>query len=368
MKKKLIYSTSAIAALCLLTSFSIPVQAADNTGSTQPVPENSADAVQLDPQYCSIIEQYITGISSKWDFSGFSENNLCYLAGYNTDLSQIGYYLSDLDGNGTAELLIGEVSNSDYAGMFYDLYTMASGEPALIIRSAERDRYYLCSDLSVANEGSSSAFESFWAYYNVNGSQLQLKEVVNLDSYYDQNSPWFYSTAERWGDRSTSISESDADGIRSRYEYMKIPFTPLSQYESADTAAGNPSADSGSGAESGGHSDYLQDTEQKAAEIEQQLHTDASLTQAELTSLAGSLYRLWDDELNRLWADLKASLNSQTMDALTQEELQWIEDKETAMNDAAAQYEGGSLAPMEYNLVGAEWTKDRVYELIEYLP
>lgn len=108
----------------------------------------------------------------------------------------------------------------------------------------------------------------------------------------------------------------------------------------------------------------LADTESQAAILEASLENDP-LSQSELNQKSLELYELWDGVLNSMWADLRAALDEETMNALTQEELIWIDEKEQAASDAGAEFEGGSMQPMLINLKAAELTKERVYELAQ---
>ena len=92
------------------------------------------------------------------------------------------------------------------------------------------------------------------------------------------------------------------------------------------------------------------------------------MTQAEINAYSNELYVLWDDELNAIWKVLKNILDEQTMSQLTNEQLQWIYDKEDTAELEAAPYEGGSLYPAVYNDVVYRWTKERVYYLVERFP
>ena len=56
------------------------------------------------------------------------------------------------------------------------------------------------------------------------------------------------------------------------------------------------------------------------------------------------------------------------MDALTQDEINWISTKEQAMNEAEAEFAGGTMAIANRNMKGYEMTKARVYELANMLP
>ena len=93
-----------------------------------------------------------------------------------------------------------------------------------------------------------------------------------------------------------------------------------------------------------------------------------AMTQAEINAYSNELYVLWDDELNAIWKVLKNILDEQTMSQLTNEQLQWIYDKEDTAELEAAPYEGGSLYPAVYNDVVYRWTKERVYYLVERFP
>lgn len=108
----------------------------------------------------------------------------------------------------------------------------------------------------------------------------------------------------------------------------------------------------------------LTSTEEQAA-IAESLLENESLTQMELNAKAQELYELWDSLLNQQWAVLKKTLDTEAMRALTAEELEWIAQKETAVEEAGADVEGGSLYPCVTYSTAAEITKDRVYVLME---
>ncbi len=110
----------------------------------------------------------------------------------------------------------------------------------------------------------------------------------------------------------------------------------------------------------------LADTEKKAAAIEDKIAKEA-LTQTEYNEESAKLYKLWDDQLNVTWKQLKKTLSETEMKALTKEEKEWIKEKEQKMKKAVEGFEGGSMEPMLRDDEGASLTKARVYELIEYL-
>ena len=110
----------------------------------------------------------------------------------------------------------------------------------------------------------------------------------------------------------------------------------------------------------------VQHAEEVAAEVDTWL--EEAYTQADMNYAAQQKYLVWDEALNQLWQDLKSILREEEMQQLTKEELAWIEEKEAAALEAAAENEGGSIYPTIYYGTLADLTKERVYELLEYLP
>lgn len=183
------------------------------------------------PQYKEIVQKYYEGASAGWDISQFQENNLCYLAGYYSDINKLGYCLLDVDSDGTDELFIGTTEDEGYEGMFFDMYTLTDGKAELVATSGERDRYYLCEDNTIANEGSSSAFLSVNYYYEYKSGKLNLQDGIVYDEEINLQNPWFYGTLDNGEDSLEPISEGAADSIKSKYKYMKLSFSPLSDVQ-----------------------------------------------------------------------------------------------------------------------------------------
>ncbi len=105
--------------------------------------------------------------------------------------------------------------------------------------------------------------------------------------------------------------------------------------------------------------------EEAVAELEKKLQN--AQTQLDMTEISNEMYLVWDDTLNIIWRILQSELDEDAMDALTIEERAWIAEKETAVKEAAEGCEGGSIQPMIEAQKAAEMTKERVYELLEYL-
>ncbi len=91
------------------------------------------------------------------------------------------------------------------------------------------------------------------------------------------------------------------------------------------------------------------------------------LTQAAMNIDAYTRYELWDNLLNRIWDQLTVRLDEEERKVLIAEEYDWILAKEAAVAEAGKEVEGGSLYPTVTNGTAANWTRDRVYVLMEKL-
>lgn len=91
------------------------------------------------------------------------------------------------------------------------------------------------------------------------------------------------------------------------------------------------------------------------------------VTQIDMTENAYNRFQLWDMALNEEWTILMNILSTDEKEQLREEEREWIIYKDNEIKAAGAPAEGGSIQSMlEYD-VGAELTKERVYELKEIL-
>lgn len=149
-------------------------------------------------------------------------------------------------------------------------------------------------------------------------------------------------------------------------EGEELPFAGLYNEAAGQGFSGWEQTD-GSGEETVSAIDLeLEELAAQAAKLEDQLENDP-LSQSELNQVSGELYILWDDELNSLWRRIKEVLPEEDMARLTEEELEWIAEKEDAVAAAGSEFEGGSMQPFVENCTAADWTRERVYELADYL-
>lgn len=135
-----------------------------------------------------------------------------------------GFYVTDLDNNGTPELLLGENQPMSDSTVFYDLYTIKDGELIHVFDGWDRNRYYLCTNGGIANEGSSSAFESSTAYYYYTNGELRLMQSVIYNANANPENPWRLSntSAHEVSDNDQLLSESEASYLKATYPYQKV--------------------------------------------------------------------------------------------------------------------------------------------------
>ena len=109
----------------------------------------------------------------------------------------------------------------------------------------------------------------------------------------------------------------------------------------------------------------ISSAETKSKQLEEMLL--ASETQVDMNINSGELYNVWDEAINSVWQILRETMEERDFDLLLDQQLLWIERKEIAVNAAAAEYQGGSMAALAANEKATELTRERVYELAEYI-
>ena len=197
-------------------------------------PEQAESPVYDTSAYYNILGGYYIVLMDGYSASMLEENNFNALCAY-YDASQVGYAIQDVDGNGVPELLIGEIGEAGGgSGAFFDLYTLVDGQAVLVAASSERDRYYICQDGTIANEGSFGADDSYNAYYTIDPTTgtCSILEAVVYQGFYENAGPWFYTTLVPWeasvyDGSQTEISEAEAAQIMQNHSYKAIEFQAI---------------------------------------------------------------------------------------------------------------------------------------------
>lgn len=215
------------------------VEEADET-DPEPTDAPNEEATDMYSCYYDLIDAIRYGLEN-----GFTEeqiNELRQTTGiemvtylYRTDPSHktIGYIIDDLDGDGINELLLGENGWYDGSGVIFDVYTIENGEMLHTVMGWERNRYYLCENGLLANEGSSGAEYSEHRYYQYCGqvitsaTETGLIERIFSNGSRDDEILWFYSHSVVNDEEAEPISRERAFEIIESYHYIQLNFTPF---------------------------------------------------------------------------------------------------------------------------------------------
>ena len=134
-----------------------------------------------------------------------------------------GWLLRDLDGDGTSELLLGADWGNGHSVIF-NIYRLDGAKAVRVVDGWSRSRWYLCTDGSLAHEGSDGASEGTYSYYRYeNGALRHLETLISLDG-------WLYSdTTDHYvgGKGFRSVSEDEANAVREKYTHETLSFTPF---------------------------------------------------------------------------------------------------------------------------------------------
>ena len=134
-----------------------------------------------------------------------------------------GWLLRNLDGDGIPELLLG-ADWGDGHSVIFNIYRLDGAKAVRVVDGWSRSRWYLCTDGSIAHEGSDGASEGTYSYYRYeNGALRHLETLISLDG-------WFYSdTTDHYvgGKGFRPVSEDEANAVREKYTHETLSFTPF---------------------------------------------------------------------------------------------------------------------------------------------
>ena len=110
---------------------------------------------------------------------------------YNISVSEIGYMLRDVNGDGIPELITGYIGPKDpdrplEDTVIYDMHTLENGQPKLILASSPRHRYKLCQDNLILNDGSAGATNLYRRLFRYSSTDKELIYSLTM------NQPYYY--------------------------------------------------------------------------------------------------------------------------------------------------------------------------------
>lgn len=148
---------------------------ADSEDSSQ-VPDPWEQPTTLEA-YATVIGEYYAALSEGYDAAQMMELGLNYMTAerfFAEPLEDIGYVVTDLDEDGTEELVIGSLKDDEFYGkLIFSLYTLDEKDvPQLLFDSTERNRYYYAGSFCFANLGSSGWNSSFVTTLKLEGHEM----------------------------------------------------------------------------------------------------------------------------------------------------------------------------------------------------
>ena len=195
----------------------------ETTAPEETVPE-------IPDAYRQLLTAYAEALAQHLDMDGYFERELNYLVGVVNDSDQIGYCLTDLDGDGRDELLIGAVGDPD----IYAMYTLSDGTARMVIDAGERNNFRMDTQGVIFNQAACSAAQSGVFLFTFTGGQLVIQESLVADYAVDRENPWFWVSDQNFDPATyTPVSNQEAEEILSRLEdnVRSFDYIPFSQFQ-----------------------------------------------------------------------------------------------------------------------------------------
>ncbi len=213
----------------------------DNNGDTTTTQDPDADVLPV--EYETILNNIVAAYPWNSENADIVPGNpeLSFMYVQSDELSDIGYALIDLDGNGQDELVISAVE-SPYA---YDLYTISEGKAVHLFASGERYSHFLLENAYIELQWSDSAAKSGHDFLKLNDGKLELVERITYDAEQavnagvigsfdeaDDTNCFFVSSTDKTEDYK-SVSAEEANEKIASYQNanakLNIEYTLLSE-------------------------------------------------------------------------------------------------------------------------------------------
>ena len=205
-------------------------------------PEGGKEAAVHD-MYSEIISKYRDAVTQGWKEDKLKEEKvsaMCvHYTGDDEALEKLGYYLYDIDGDGTEELFIGRKGTPGYKCDIYKVYYVRMGRFSdnVDIDGTERTMYYLADDDTLYEDFSGSARDGVLAHYNVLASgEVEMltpidRIIFNEDEEGGEEHPWYYGKGYGYVMERMSRSEFQSYSDKAEASYKYLDYTSLSEWE-----------------------------------------------------------------------------------------------------------------------------------------
>lgn len=159
-------------------------------------------------------------LDKKPSLESYEENEISYLTGNISSIGELGYLVTDLDGNDTPEVIISD------GKVIYDLYTLERGEYLHLFSGGEQNTYELCKENYIVNTVSDGEGGTTYQYFRLNGSEL-LKEVSLVHEVNAEEESWYLMGGFQYSIHRMPIDAEQAANIIDRYPTLEIEIIPF---------------------------------------------------------------------------------------------------------------------------------------------
>lgn len=239
MKKKSILALILVVAV-VFSLTGIPAASATGLAGKNNKASNSA----MPSEYKAVLDTYYQIIYSDW-YRALSAEDLLnmgvcpLLTGFDSsDMKNFGYYLEDINGDGTPELFLG-IDNEVYNDQVYQLYTVFGGKLACLYTATGEDDVYLLTDglLEYENWGIEDGYAMLVYCIERNGNIYVTEGIL-----YDENAwrgPYFSVTDDSFdASAGKPISQNQynqkAEIVMAKEKYLR--YTPISRWNSGTSS------------------------------------------------------------------------------------------------------------------------------------
>lgn len=166
-------------------------------------PNSGSGSANPSDLYRNVLNTYYEQIRTGWPNRDRLDVSYMFYSEYSKcTLSEIGYALTDLNGDNIPELLISPVSEATRDGIILEMYSIVNNKVVHLFSGGERYRYYLTEGNTIYYEWSGGA--SFYGFnkYRVSGSSEKLDMVYTIifdDDVDEDNAFWGTSWPKETG-------------------------------------------------------------------------------------------------------------------------------------------------------------------------
>lgn len=215
----------------------LPTETTQETTAATEAPE-----LLVPEEYDALLQELVEAFPATDTLSRYPELTHMYTG--HTSLTELGWALEDLDGDGSPELLIKSLESP----FIYDAFTVKDGVLTDLFSSTENDSFRLYEEGYVEAQWSAGTAMGT-DHYRLEAGELKLLERVAMDpeqaatlglveeaANADPTACWFRSATGEKGDY-TSVTAADALKIQQSFKedhFELYPvFTPLSDYKNS---------------------------------------------------------------------------------------------------------------------------------------